>query len=167
MYQIKSGDNTFSIKPSSSNSGKGLLDEKEYELDLVKEENGFHLIKDHKSYEVSVVKADFEDKNFEIVINGHSYQLEAQDQFDLLLKELGMENLNASAINNLKAPMPGLVLSIEVEEGQEIKKGDPLVVLEAMKMENVLKAAQDATVKSISAKKGAAVEKNQMLIEFS
>jgi len=62
--------------------------------------------------------------------------------------------------------MPGLVLNILVEEGQDIKKGDALIVLEAMKMENILKSPADGKVKKVSVKKGVAVEKGQILIEF-
>jgi biotin carboxyl carrier protein len=69
-------------------------------------------------------------------------------------------------MNNVKAPMPGLVVNILVEIGQEIKKGDSLVILEAMKMENVLKATGDAKVKSILISKGGAVTKGQIMIEF-
>lgn len=166
MYQIKTGDQSFEIKASPSNTTEGTINGNDYTLDLIKEDNGFHVIKDHKSYEVSVVSADYETKSFEIMVNGNIYTLEASDRFDLLLKELGMENLNASAINDLKAPMPGLVLSVAVKENQEVKKGDPLLILEAMKMENILKATQDAVVKSINAEIGKAVEKNQVLIEF-
>ena len=62
--------------------------------------------------------------------------------------------------------MPGMVLNILVTEGQDIKKGDPLIVLEAMKMENVLKSPTDGIVKKINVNKGIAVEKNQVLIQF-
>jgi biotin carboxyl carrier protein len=69
-------------------------------------------------------------------------------------------------VNDVKAPMPGMVFNVLVSEGQDIKKGDPLIVLEAMKMENVLKSPTDGTVKKIAVTKGVAVEKNQVLIQF-
>ena len=77
-----------------------------------------------------------------------------------------MDTLTSSKVNDLKAPMPGLVLEILVCEGDKINKGDTLVVLEAMKMENALKAVADATVKKISIKKGNTVEKNQVLVHL-
>ena len=77
-----------------------------------------------------------------------------------------MDNLSAKKLNHIKAPMPGLVLSILVEEGKEVKKGDALIILEAMKMENILKSPADGIVKKIAVKKGVPVEKNQLLIEF-
>ncbi|HNH66215.1 MAG TPA: biotin/lipoyl-binding protein, partial [Bacteroidia bacterium] len=73
----------------------------------------------------------------------------------------------AQKVNDLKAPMPGLVLDILVSEGQTIQKGDSLLVLEAMKMENNLKAINDAVVKKINVSKGDKVEKNTVLIELS
>ncbi len=133
---------------------------------MVDKDGAFHLIKNHKSYEVHVVAADFETKHFTLSVNGVEVELEAKDKFDLLLAELGMENLGGSAINDLKAPMPGLVLKTEVSAGTEVKKGDPLIVLEAMKMENILKAENDAVVKAVVAQTGKAVEKNEVLIEF-
>jgi biotin carboxyl carrier protein len=63
--------------------------------------------------------------------------------------------------------MPGLVLSVLVKEGDEVKKGDNLFVLEAMKMENIIKSPADVTIKSIKIKASDKVEKNQVLIQFS
>ena len=69
-------------------------------------------------------------------------------------------------VNDIKAPMPGLILEVNVKEGDEVKEGDYLLVLEAMKMENALTAPRDAVIKSISVEKGQTVEKNQLLIEM-
>ena len=62
--------------------------------------------------------------------------------------------------------MPGLVLSIMVEPGDSVKKGEGVMVLEAMKMENIIRTPADGIVKSIDVKKSDAVEKNQVLIKF-
>jgi biotin carboxyl carrier protein len=77
-----------------------------------------------------------------------------------------MNNLNSQAAKEIKAPMPGLIFDIKVKEGDEVKKGDAVLILEAMKMENILKSPGDGTVKSIKIKKGQSVEKNQVLIQF-
>jgi biotin carboxyl carrier protein len=74
--------------------------------------------------------------------------------------------MNASKVNEIKAPMPGLVLDVRVSEGEAVKKGDAIIVLEAMKMENIIKSPTDGIIKKISVKKGVAVEKNQVLIHF-
>jgi biotin carboxyl carrier protein len=97
-------------------------------------------------------------------VNNRIYDCEIKDQFDDLLKSLGLDNLNAKKINDIKAPMPGLVLKVLVTEGQEFKKGDNLLVLEAMKMENILKAPTDGIVKSIKIKPGDKVDKNEVLL---
>jgi biotin carboxyl carrier protein len=79
---------------------------------------------------------------------------------------MGLSIASNQAADDVKAPMPGLVLDILVEAGQTIQKGDSLLILEAMKMENVLKATGDGTVKSVIVEKGNAVDKNQVLIEL-
>jgi biotin carboxyl carrier protein len=79
---------------------------------------------------------------------------------------MGLSLGNAQMVNDIKAPMPGLILEVNVKEGDEVKEGDYLLVLEAMKMENALTAPRDAVIKSISVEKGQTVEKNQLLIEM-
>jgi biotin carboxyl carrier protein len=69
-------------------------------------------------------------------------------------------------VSEIKSPMPGLVLDILVKPGDVIKKGDQVLILEAMKMENILKSQTDATVKSVEIETGIAVEKGQVLIKF-
>lgn len=72
----------------------------------------------------------------------------------------------AAKIKELKAPMPGLVLNVLVQVGQSIQKDSPLLVLEAMKMENVIKSPIDGIISSISIINGDKVDKNQVLIQF-
>lgn len=128
---------------------------------------GFHILFKGKSYEASVLEFDKAEKKLSLMINRNTYHLEVKDQMDLLLEKLGMDRSAGSKINEIKAPMPGLVLDINVEIGQEIAKGDAVLVLEAMKMENVLKSPGAGVVKSIEIKKGEAVEKGQVLIRLS
>lgn len=126
-----------------------------------------HIIHNGKSYNVEVVEINRPEKIAKIKVNGAVYDISVATQLDLLLKQLGMENLNSNKIAQLKAPMPGLVLNILVSEGDEVKKGDSLLVLEAMKMENIIKSPSDATVKKIEVVKGDKIEKNTVLIHFS
>jgi biotin carboxyl carrier protein len=72
----------------------------------------------------------------------------------------------AAKISEIKAPMPGMVLKVLVEEGAEVKKGENLFVLEAMKMENIIKSPADVTVKTIKIRPGDKVEKGQILMMF-
>lgn len=135
--------------------------------DMVKvDANNYHVLHDQKSYNVEVVSLEHAEKTATIKVNGNSYQLKAKDQFDALLVQLGMANLNSNKVSDIKAPMPGLVLKVLVSEGDEVKKGDNLFVLEAMKMENIIKAPADATVKTIKIQPTDKVEKGQLLILF-
>lgn len=126
----------------------------------------FHIIKKDQSYSVEVVQADYETKSFVIRINRNLHTIQLKDRFDLLLEQMGMSQAATHKINEVKAPMPGLIVDIKVTAGQEVKKGDPLVILEAMKMENILKSPDDGVVKNIKVKVRDNVEKNQVLIQF-
>lgn len=146
----------------------GTIDGKEFEWDIIKVKNdSFHAIKNNKSYNIEVIKSDIAEKSFLVSVNGNKYQLNVKDKYDVLLKSLGLDNLSANKVLNVKAPMPGLVLDLRVTEGDTIKKGDPVLVLEAMKMENIIKSPTDGVIKKINVKKGLAVEKNQVMITFA
>jgi biotin carboxyl carrier protein len=136
-------------------------------LDLVSLGNkNFNLIQNNESFNISILQYDKEEKIMTTRVNGKVAQIKVQDKFDLLLKELGMSDAKGAKVNHIKAPMPGLIFELAVAEGDQVKKGDKVLILEAMKMENVIKAAGDGTVKKIHINKGQAVEKNQLLIEF-
>jgi biotin carboxyl carrier protein len=126
----------------------------------------YHIIKDNKSYTAELVEADYQAKTFTFKINGIKQTVNAKDRFDLLLDQLGMSDANTQKVNDVKAPMPGLILEIKVQPGQEVKKGDPILILEAMKMENILKSPGDGIVKEIKVQARQNVEKNQVLILF-
>jgi biotin carboxyl carrier protein len=79
---------------------------------------------------------------------------------------MGMNKTIANTISDIKAPMPGLILQILVKSGMLIKKGDPVLILEAMKMENIIKSPVSGVIKEIKAKEKESVAKNQILIEF-
>lgn len=127
----------------------------------------FHIIKDAVSYNAEVIQADYQTKTFILKINGHLHSFTVKDRFDLLLDKMGMSAAQVNKVNEVKAPMPGLIVAIKVAPGQEVKKGDPLLVLEAMKMENILKAPGDGVVKTIKVSLRDNVEKNQVLVLFN
>ncbi|PWS32916.1 acetyl-CoA carboxylase biotin carboxyl carrier protein subunit [Pedobacter paludis] len=128
--------------------------------------NATHVIFKNKSFSTELVEINRAEKICTIRVNGNIYSIKIEDQFDQLLKQLGLDNLASAKVLEIMAPMPGLVLKVSVEEGMEIKKGDNLLILEAMKMENILKSSTDGIVKKISVKQGDKVEKNQVLIQF-
>lgn len=161
------GASEYTIVPDASGKAGGTINGENATIDLHEGGgNRFHVIRDHKSYDLEILHADLEAKTMTVKVNGRDYEVALTDRYDELLKSLGMDKAMGSKVNELKAPMPGLVLDIRVGEGQTVAKGEPLIVLEAMKMENILKSPADVVVKKITAKKGTAVEKNQVLITF-
>lgn len=136
--------------------------------DLVKlSDRTFHILHQNRSYTAEVLELNTAEKTVTLKINGRIYPIKLKDRFDLLLEKMGMSTLVSAKINELKAPMPGLIVGISVQTGDMVNKGDSLLILEAMKMENMLKAPGDATVKSIRVSKGDRVEKGQVLVEFA
>ena len=137
------------------------------DFDFVKENDGkFHILKNNKAYRAEIEQADFENKSLTIKVNGNRYEIKIEDHFDQLADQLGFSAANTQKASDIKAPMPGLVLDVSVEVGQEVKEGDGLLILEAMKMENVIKSVGEGHVKAIHIKEGKAVEKGQLLIEI-
>lgn len=136
-------------------------------LDLVATGPGtYHLLKDGVSYAVEVLDFDPASKQMRLRINGRDLSLQVSDETDLLVKQLGFATVETILSKDVLAPMPGLVLDIMIKAGDTVEAGTPLLILEAMKMENVLKAEGDGTVTSVSVTKGDAVEKRQLLIEI-
>lgn len=124
----------------------------------------YHVLFNNASYTVELLGRDETGKQLTLMVNGQKQVVQVQDQFDSLLKQLGMDKMVSNKVNEVKAPMPGLVLRILVEEGQAVKKGDALLVLEAMKMENIIKAAGEGVVKKIQVSPKLAVDKNQVMM---
>ena len=150
-----------------SEEGSVNLNGENIQVDIKElEKASYQIIRDHKNYQLEVVNADYAKKVFEIRVNGQLYTLSLRDRFDALLKELGMDNLAEEVNEDIKAPMPGLVLAINAAAGNSVSKGDTVLVLEAMKMENSIKASFDGVVSNILVKVGQTVDKNQIMIEF-
>ena len=166
MYQVKVNEKyNFVVKTENKQL---TVNNEVVELDqIILNKNSSHILYQNKSYLIEVVELIKEEKKAIIKINGNIYTLNVEDQYDQLLKQLGMDSLTVSKILQIKAPMPGLVLSVLVTEGDEVKKGDNLLVLEAMKMENMIKSPTDGIIKKIEMKQGNKVEKNELLISFS
>jgi biotin carboxyl carrier protein len=124
----------------------------------------YSILLDGKSYIAQVVKVDKEMKTVTIVIDQQEYTVAIEEPIDQLLADMGIKDAMTRKVNNIKAPMPGLILKILVVPGQVIKKGDPVLILEAMKMENVFKATVDAVVKEVKVAERTAVEKGEVLV---
>ncbi len=146
---------------------KHTFDEINGELDIIPTADGhFHIIQDNLSYNAEVLGTNYNEKVFELKINGVIYEVKLEDEYDQLVKRLGLSVVTHQVVKDINAPMPGLVLEVSVEAGQEVEEGTPLLILEAMKMENVIKAPGTGVVKNVNVSKGEAVEKNHLLIEM-
>lgn len=136
-------------------------------IDLVQiDKKNLHVLKNNQSFRAEIVSEQFNDRSYTIAVNGNNYTVKIQNDLDLLINEMGFSLANTKQINSVKAPMPGLILEINVSVGQEVAENDNLLILEAMKMENNLSSPRAGIIKSISVSKGDTVDKGQLLIEF-
>jgi len=164
MYTAVINGREYRVKADSTAI---LINDKEVNPDIISTgKNSFHVIHENRSFNMEVLGLNEEQKMMTIRVNNNTYQVELKDEYDALLHEMGMDASSSKKVNDIKAPMPGMVLKVMVENGQKIQKGEAIVVLEAMKMENILKAPSDGVVKKIHIIQGDKVEKNQVLINM-
>jgi len=136
-------------------------------LDVVDLDNdAAHIIHNGSGFTVKLLEVDRTAKRYTLAVNGARYEVEISNPIDLLIEKMGFELSQTVKTGSVEAPMPGLILEVSVQEGQEVKVGDALLVLEAMKMENVLTAPIDGVVDRITVQKGDAVDKKQVLLHF-
>lgn len=137
------------------------------QLDAVQTTPGkYHVLRDGQPYQVEILQADFLQKNYTVSVNNNSYTVKISDALDQLIQKMGFESSSTKHINAIKAPMPGLIIEINVTVGQTVQENDPLLILSAMKMENSFLSPRDGVIKSIVVAVGDAVDKGQLLIEF-
>ena len=126
-----------------------------------------------------IVKTDYDIENnygqngtensgtsFNIDIKSNNYKLECKSELDLLIEKFSNNKSGSRFKNSISSPMPGAIVKLNVKPGQSVKKGDVLLVLEAMKMENELKANRDCVVKEVLVKEKSSVDKGQVLIKL-
>jgi biotin carboxyl carrier protein len=126
----------------------------------------YHILQEHQSFQTEIIHSNFNSKSYQIKVNNTNHSVKISNELDQLIDTMGFAVGATKIINNIKAPMPGLILEISVSIKQEVKENDPLLILEAMKMENIITSPRDGIIKSIMVKQGDAVEKNYLLIEF-
>lgn len=137
------------------------------QLDIVETSaNRFHILKENNSVKAAVIDSDFNSKTYTVKVNSNTYKVNINDVLDQQIAALGFEIGSTKQVNDIKAPMPGLILEINVSEGQEVNEDDSLLILEAMKMENVLTSPREGVIKSVKVNQGETVDKNALLIEF-
>jgi len=123
----------------------------------------YSLLIDGKSIEGFVYPGETE---WEVLLMGRQYPVMVEDEREKRLRAAAGGTIREAGEYHLKAPMPGMVVSIPVEEGQEIKQGQVLLILESMKMQNELKAPRDGTLGRIRVKPGESVEQRQTLLSL-
>jgi biotin carboxyl carrier protein len=139
------------------------VDGKTYEVDFesVSGQPVYSLIVDGKSHESYVQPGD---DHWQVLLRGRLYPVIVEDERENRLRAAAGGGVAESGEFHLKAPMPGLIVAIPVSEGQEVKKGQVLLILESMKMQNELKSPRDGTVGRIRVKSGESVEQRQTLL---
>ncbi len=126
----------------------------------------FNLLHNNRSVNATIIEADIAAKKFTVEIAGEKFNISIKDELDQVLEKMGFGVTSNRHIKEIKAPMPGKVLEIAVREGQAVKEGDKMIILEAMKMENSIVIHAAAIIKKISITAGQIVEKGQVLIEL-
>ncbi len=126
----------------------------------------WHVLHKNKSYEISLIEVDEASSKVRLRVNTKYIEVSLKSDRQLLLEKMGLSSLSVKKVSDVKAPMPGLVVRCMVEVDQAVEQGDALLVLEAMKMENIIKSPTSGVISQIVVKQAEAVEKNQLLIKF-
>jgi biotin carboxyl carrier protein len=160
--QVTSGNRTFIVREES---GKIFIDDEAFDLRVSRLADGRLQVFSGDRVFVAELIPGSSGSSYTVVIKGHTVQVELKSPLDLRLEQMGMNETTARA-KHIVSPMPGLITDVKVSAGDEVSPGAPLLVLEAMKMENVLQAPAQAVISAIKVKKGDRVEKGQVLVEF-
>jgi biotin carboxyl carrier protein len=139
------------------------VDDKIFDVDYVSIANQpvFSLLISGKSYEAYVYSGE---EDYQVLLQGRSYSVNVEDERERRLRAAGGGTVSESAEFHLKSPMPGMIVSLPIAEGQPVVKGQVLVILESMKMQNELKSPRDGTLARVKVKPGDSVEQRQPLL---
>jgi biotin carboxyl carrier protein len=121
----------------------------------------YSLLINGRSYEALVQPSD---QGLEVLLQGQLFLISVDDERQRRLRQTTGSQLVDRGEFHLKSPMPGLIISVKVREGQKVSKGDRLITLESMKMQNELKSPRDGIIRSLRIKSGDNVEQNQVLL---
>ena len=140
-----------------------MVDGKVYDVDFnaLTEQPVYSLLVDGRSYEAYVNPVE---EAWHVMMFGRFYPALVEDEREKRLRAATSSKVAKGGDFHLKAPMPGLVVDIPVQEGQQVAEGDVLIVLESMKMQNELKSPRDGKVTSIRVKQGQSVEQHQIML---
>jgi biotin carboxyl carrier protein len=160
-YVTTIGDREFSVEVLGK--GRVSIDGKivDVDLDNISGQPVYSMVIDGKSYEAYVYEGEDE---WQVLLLGQQYPARVEDEREKRLRAAAGGTLAESGEFHLKAPMPGLVINVGVEQGQAVAKGDVLIILESMKMQNELRAPRAGTVSRVKIKPGETVEQRQTLL---
>lgn len=151
----------------NNNNNLSLNQEDAQNLDAIPiSKNKWHILTENQSYHAEIIQSDLASKSYKIEVNSNIYEVNIKDTLDLQIKAMGFSAGNSKKLNLIKAPMPGIIIDVLVKEKDNIKEGETLLVLEAMKMENGITCPKDATIKAIHVENAETVEKGKLLIEL-
>jgi len=126
----------------------------------------FEVIYQGKSFKGEILNRDIENRKLRLKLNHRVFELKKRFVLDDLIAELGLDKVKVKQLKEITSPMPGRILNIQVQVGDHVKVGEPILSLEAMKMENILKSDGEGVVKSVVIAKDQVVDKGELLIEF-
>ncbi len=161
-YAATLNDKTYLIEINDDQ--RVIVDGVEYAVDFepVSGQPVYSLLIDGRSYEAYIYETE---AGWQVLLRGDLHTVQVEDEREKRLRAAaGGAAAAASGEFNLKAPMPGLIVAVPVAEGQSVKKGDNLVILESMKMQNELKCPREGVVTRVKVKAGDSVEQNQILV---
>jgi biotin carboxyl carrier protein len=163
-YQTIVNGQTFDVEINED--GRILVNSEERAVDfrVLRVGELYSMLVDHASYEAVV---EVRDDEYQVLIAGAMYEVKVTDERSRRLEGAFMAFGEGSGEVQMRAPMPGLIVRVSVEEGQEVAKGDTVVILESMKMENELKAPRDGTVHKINVAEGDNVQQNKVLVTIT
>jgi len=163
-YSTTVGDKTFII--DVNRDGEVTVDEQVVPVDFlpIDRVTAYSLLLDNNSYEVIVNE---EGNGYQVLVLGHLFTVRVEDERAQRLAQASRGFIPGSGEIQIKAPMPGLIVAVPAVEGQIVKRGDVLVVLESMKMENELKAPRDGSVTAVRVQTRQSVEQNQALVTIA
>lgn len=163
-YQATVNGKKFEIEINQD--GDVFIDGELRQVDFVSlGETLYSMISESESHEVLI--DDSEMPNYHVEMHGQLYTVNVLDERALILGSRRGGDFDESGEVSIKSPMPGLVVDIPVTEGQEIEKGQTIIILESMKMQNELKAPRAGTVQRIGVEAGQSVEQNKVLVTIT
>lgn len=163
-YQTIVNGQTFDVEINED--GRILVNGEERVVDFRELRRGelYSALLDHRSFEAVIEERD---DLYHVLMAGDLYEVKVTDERSRRLEGAFMAFGDSGGEVSIRAPMPGLIVRVPVTEGQTVAKGETVVILESMKMENELKSPRDGTVHRVNVGVGDSVEQNRVLVTIT